>query len=182
MRSMTVSISVALLSMLTSGAVHGAKEKFVRSKPHVNVGTINAGVGERAVFSLGTVDDSREGDVDVLCKFLGQVVVSIPVATRLPDPSSPEASLSDFEELQTFDVLVEEGQLLQIALEPPASPTGPQPMQQAWRVEVIADERSTPVGVSCGLELGFHVFDPLTGESRVHTTWPEFAYDFPDRL
>jgi hypothetical protein len=70
--------------------------------------------------------------------------------TRLPDPSSPEASLSDFEELQTFEVISD-------------------------------DERSRPVGVSCGLELGFHVFDPLTGESRVHT-WPEFAYDKFERL
>ena len=182
MRSMTVSISVALLSMLTSGAVHGAKEKFVRSKPHVNVGTINAGVNERAVFSLSTVDVSREGEVEVLCSFIGQVVVSIPVDTRSPDPLSPEASLSDFEELQTFDVLVQEGQLLQIALEPPASPTGPQPMQQAWRIEVVSDdERSRPVGVSCGLELGFHVFDPLTGESRVHAP-PQLAFGSPSQL
>jgi hypothetical protein len=165
-RSIMVSAGVVALSLLPSGAAEAAKEKFVRSKPHVNVGTIaHAGISESAVLSLRTVDVAPERGQDVLCILAGSIIVSVPVDSRDADLPPSEASISEFRPWISHDVRVLEDQLLQLELESPTPLADREGVRQTWLVEVRPDERARPVGESCTVEWLVQVFDPATGQS-----------------
>jgi len=166
-RPVSIFAGIVALSMLMTGTANASEEKFVRSKPHVNIGTIgHTGASESAVLSLRTVDLANARGQDAVCVFAGSIRVSVPVEPTDPSVRDHTPGIAEWEPLTLMDVRVREGEVLQMPLELPSFPTGPIPLRQTWLVEVVPEDRARPVGESCDVEWGISVFDPATGESR----------------
>jgi hypothetical protein len=151
--------------LLPAGTAHAAKEKFVRSKPHVNVGTMNqVGASEVAILSLRPVDLSPGAGSDTICVLQGTVQVSVPAASRSSSATDGVVDAADFVLWRRDLVRVREGQLLQIPLDLPPADPAQYPLPRAFLVEILPDP--APPGQSsphCDVEWLVQVSDPAAG-------------------
>jgi hypothetical protein len=158
--------------LLPAGTAYAAKEKFVRTKPHVNVGTLNqVGASEIASLTLRPVDLSPAGAADTICVLQGTVQVSVPAASRASGSGDEVVDAADFQVWRLHRVLVREGQLLQIPLDLPPDDSSRYPLPRAFLVEILTDP--VPPGLSsphCDVEWLVQVSDPGAGTTGTVST------------
>ncbi len=161
----SVLVACAVGCLLVAGTAEASKEKFVRVKPHVNVGTLGQlGGGEGLLLSLRTVDETPGGEDAVRCTFVGWIELSLAEELRADPTAAFDVRVLGLGQPERTPVRVSDGELVQVGTA--GAPAGG-PLTGTFAVRVVADDRrSRPVGEHCGLDLLVHVYDLTTGETR----------------
>ena len=145
-----------------------AKEKFERTKPHVNVGTNGSiGPGESAIASVRLSVPSANKDVGPSCSFDGIAILS----TNLPGGSTEAtvASVERLEEAFTIDVVISDSRDVVLI---PFNLAAEQGRRIHYLLEMLSND--TLSMDQCGLDVAVDVFAFGSGETVARHT-PYFA-------
>lgn len=148
----------AVMMVASSWSAHAAKEKFQRTKPHVNVGTIGSiGSGQGALASIRLAVPSANEDGEPSCAFDGIAVLS----TNFPGVSGSDtaATVQRFDEAFTVDVVLSDSRDVALI---PLDLHAPPDMFVHFLFEVLTSDSVSMD--QCGLDVGVDVMNLTTGE------------------
>jgi hypothetical protein len=176
MRYLMAAMALALLLAASTDTAFAAKEKFVRSKPHVNVGTIGHVDQGKSLVTLFVRTAASVIDPPGICKFKGEVIVSV-LGAQKTDRSNDGVVIRELDEYMRIPLVLEnQNEVAEIPLDFQEDPNSP---RQTFHLNIVSDspKESDP----CGLEVSVDEKDAQSGEGGRHTPFfsnyrPQFYF------
>ena len=176
MRYLMATMAMALVLAASTDAALAAKEKFVRSKPHVNIGTIGHVDQGNDVVTLFVRTAASVIDRPQSCAFEGDVIVSV-LGDEERDRSSGRVVIRELVEHERIHVVLEDQkEVAEIALYLPQDSNS---HRQTYHVNIVSS--SPKLSDPCGLEVSIDEKDAQTQEGGRHTPFftsyrPQFYF------
>lgn len=164
MRYLMATMAVAFVLAASTDSAFAAKEKFVRSKPHVNVGTIGHVDQGKSLVTLFVRTAASVIDPPGICKFKGEVIVSV-LGNPKNDRSNDGVVIRELDEYMRIPLMLEnQNEVAEIPLALPDDLNSP---RQTFHLNIVSSrpKESDP----CGLEVSVDEKDAQTGEGGRHT-------------